>query len=57
MGIPHREPSRRETRSENHTRPGQNGVLAIDGPRGVRYDDFGWWTIKMSPRSAFEEIS
>ncbi len=25
--------------------------------RGVRYDDFWLWTIKMSPRSAFEEIS
>ncbi len=25
--------------------------------RGVRYDDFWSWTIKMSPRSAFEEIS
>ncbi len=25
-------------------------------PRGVWYDDFWSWTIKMSPRSAFEEI-
>ncbi len=25
--------------------------------RGVRYDHFWSWTIKMSPRSAFEEIS
>ncbi len=25
--------------------------------RGVRYDDFWSWMIKMSPRSAFEEIS
>ncbi len=32
MGIPHAEPSRREIRSKNYTRPGQNGVLAIDGP-------------------------
>ncbi len=32
MGIPHGEPSRREIRSENHTRHGQNGVLAIDRP-------------------------
>ncbi len=31
-GIPHGEPSRREIRSENHTQPGQNGVIAIDGP-------------------------
>ncbi len=26
MGISHGEPSRREIRSENHTRPGQNGA-------------------------------
>ncbi len=32
MGIPHAEPSRREIRSKNYTWPGQNGVLAIDGP-------------------------
>ncbi len=31
-GIPHGEMSRREIRSENYTRSGQNGVLAIDGP-------------------------
>ncbi len=28
MGIPHGEPSRREIRSENHTRPGQNGDIS-----------------------------
>ncbi len=32
MGIPHGKPLRREIRSENHTRPFQNGVIAIDGP-------------------------
>ncbi len=32
MGIPHGEPLRREIRSEKYTWPGQNGVLAIDGP-------------------------
>ncbi len=32
MGIPHGKPLRREIRSENHTQPFQNGVIAIDGP-------------------------
>ncbi len=31
-GIPHGEPSRREIGSENYTWPGQNGILAIEGP-------------------------
>ncbi len=30
-------------------------MISAEG-RGVVYADFGSWTIKMSPRSAFEEI-
>ncbi len=32
-------------------------IASRGGRRGVRYDDFLTWTIKMSLRSAFEEIS
>ncbi len=32
-GIPHGEPSRREIGSGDYTRPGQNRVFSIEGPR------------------------